>query len=79
MSRALPSHPSSKEDYMSVNTEAENALDSAKENLNDAITNLSRIVCDRVYGSNDYKDEYLSKIKKAFFDLISVRDAIYDD
>jgi len=61
---------------MGTRTEAGDCIDSAKSNINAAISQLSDVVINRVNGAEEYKKEYLSQLNKALFDLIQIRELI---
>jgi hypothetical protein len=59
---------------MSVRTQADECLDRAKSGINDSITDLSQIVINRVWGSDEYKPEYKKKIDDSLITLLKIRD-----
>ena len=58
---------------MSVRTTADEHRDAAKENINDAIENISAIVVARVWGWDEYTAEYLVKLQSILNDLLNIR------
>jgi hypothetical protein len=61
---------------MSVQSAADDARDSAKQSIKDAITSLNSIVVDEIWGTSDYSDEYKKKLSDVLSDLIRVHGAM---
>lgn len=61
---------------MSVTTAADIELEAAKEEIQDAIKNLSEIVVNRCWGWNDFGSAYRAKIAQSLADLIVIRDRL---
>lgn len=59
---------------MSVYSSAEEAIESAKDHIDDAIKELSKVVVEQTFGTDEFKDSYKSKVKDTFLKLISIRD-----
>ena len=59
---------------MSVTTTAEEHKEKAKENVNDAITNIAAIVIDEVWGAESYSSEYLAMLTIILSDLLKIRE-----
>lgn len=57
-----------------VRTTADEHHDATKESINTAIDNLSKIVVDRVGGSDDYTLAYRATLRKALNSLLDIRD-----
>jgi hypothetical protein len=58
---------------VSVQTEADNCRDRAKENVKQAIQELNDIVIREVWGHDDYNPEYREGLYDAMIQLIAVR------
>lgn len=63
---------------MSVRTTADEHLDTAKDNLKDAIENLSKTLSKDTWGSDDFSAIALRKFNKALHDLREVDIALND-
>jgi len=61
---------------MSVQKDADKALDDAKDHISKAIKSLSEIIVDQVWGYDDWTDTYTKKIQDSFYALIKTRDAL---
>jgi hypothetical protein len=61
---------------MSVRTTADEKRDAAKDHVDAAIKNLSEIVIDQVYGSNEFSQEYNKRLFLAMSTLIEIRASI---
>ena len=61
---------------MSVTTTADEHLDSAKENIQSAIKNLSEIVVEQCWGSEEYNQGFRDTLRKTHFELLELRDRI---
>lgn len=59
---------------MSVQTEADDRLDDARRQVKSAVSNLSKIVVDECWGSDEYTKEFKARINDSFHTLIKVRD-----
>lgn len=57
---------------MSVSTTADEALDKADENIREAISCLNKIVVERCWGHDEYREEYAQAIHESLIDLIKV-------
>ena len=57
-------------------SEAERDLEAAKVALNEAVKRISNIVVNRCDGWNDFRDDYLNKLRASFPSLVAVRDAV---
>lgn len=61
---------------MSVITEADEHLDSAKEHVKLALQDLSKILIDGCLGHDEYKLSYKDKMREAMIDLMKVQDML---
>lgn len=61
---------------MSVRTTADEKRDAAKDNIENAIKNLSEIVVDKVWGYDDFTKEYKKELLMATLKLIEIRDCL---
>jgi hypothetical protein len=59
---------------MGVRTEADEALDGARESVQDAVHKLASIVIHQCPGHKDFSEPYQLKIRKALQDLIQIRE-----
>jgi hypothetical protein len=59
---------------MSVRTTADECLDRVKASVNDSITDLSEVVINRVWGSDEFKVDYQKTLKESLFILLKIRD-----
>lgn len=58
---------------MSVTTEADEIIESIKKDIDSAIKSLSEIIIDRVWGYDDYGDDYKDNLANAMHDLLKLR------
>ena len=58
---------------MGVRTEADVHLDTAKDNINKAVTALAEIVVNGCWGSDEYSPEYCNEIEDIFNTLLKIR------
>ena len=61
---------------MSVVTTADEKIYSAKEHIKGAIDDLTKIFVDEVWGSDEFSQEYREKYRKAWLDLIAMRENV---
>lgn len=61
---------------MSVRTTADEKRDAAKDNIEKAIKNLSEIIIDKVWGHDDFTQEYKKELFLAMSKLIEIQDRI---
>jgi len=61
---------------MSVQTKADDLIDSAKTGVADAISALTEIVIDQCWGYDEYEKEYLQDLKKSLYALVEIRDSL---
>jgi hypothetical protein len=61
---------------MSVITTADEKRDAAKDNIKAAIKNLSEIIVDEVWGSDDFNQEYKTKLFLAMSTLLEILTSI---
>lgn len=58
---------------MSVETRTDECIERSKNNINEAIENLSEIFVDNCDGCDSLDGEYESKLKDIFFRLIDIK------
>lgn len=61
---------------MSVRTTADEQLESAKDNIQSAIKNLSEIVIEECWGSEDFSSEFSVILRKALSEMVEVRESL---
>lgn len=61
---------------MSVKSTADENRDTCLKHIDDAIVCLSKIVVEQCEGTTLYKETYRFKLKKAFQELIEIRDSL---
>ena len=61
---------------MSVITQSDEELEKAKEAIQTAITALSKIVIERISGSEDFSDEYQATLRTTLMILLEVREKL---
>jgi hypothetical protein len=61
---------------MSVRTEADDAIDRAKDHINSAYKELSKALDKDTWGSDDYKEEYMDKVQEAALLLLKIKRSI---
>ena len=59
---------------MSVRTAADEKIDEAKDHIQKAIECLSEVVINRCYGTSEYSEDYLNKLRKRFIGLLDLRE-----
>lgn len=59
-----------------MTTPADNKITEAKSNIDTAIKCLSEIVVDKIHGSDEFRDDYLKKLKSSMFSLIDIRETL---
>jgi len=55
-----------------IKTQADKHRDALKDNINDAIKNLSAIVIDQVWGWDEFSKEYLHTLQSTLNDLLYI-------
>ncbi len=55
-----------------MQTAADDLRDSTRESITEAIKNLAEIVIDKVYGHDDYTEEYKNRLTEVLIDLIKI-------
>lgn len=63
---------------MGARTEADERLDSAKENIQKAIEDLGKIVVEQTPGYDDFNTTYRGTMADAFADMIKIRTRLED-
>jgi len=58
---------------MSVNTTADDRVEKAKEHIEEAVKELSEIIVDKCYGSDEFSVEYTSTLICTFNKLVRMR------
>lgn len=58
---------------MSYETTADNALERAKQNINDAITNLQIVTNPFTEGNKNYKETFIENVEEVLSELYKVR------
>ena len=61
---------------MSVRTDADDYLESAKTNLNSAYQNLLQFLNEDCWGNSEYDDEYKEKIHEITVELFKLKNKI---
>lgn len=61
---------------MSVRTDADDYLESAKNNLNGAYQNLLQFLNEDCWGNSNYNDEYKQKIHEITLELFKLKNKI---
>ncbi len=61
---------------MSVKTAAQENVDSTIKNVNDAISDLNKIVVEQCWGTDEFKDTFRNDLKQSFHELIEIRDRL---
>ena len=61
---------------MSVRTTADEKRDTAKDHIKMATKNLSEIIVDKVWGSDEFSLEYENRLLTALFDLLKIQASI---
>lgn len=61
---------------MSIRTTADEKRDTAKDNIETAIKNLSEIIVDKVWGSDEFNEEYKNKLLLAMSKLLEIQASI---
>ena len=61
---------------MYIDTEADQHVSDASENIEKAIQHISKVVIDRVTGSRDYNTVFDNKLKTTLNDLLEIRDRL---
>lgn len=61
---------------MSVRTSADEYLDAAKGNIQNAIVNLGRIVVDEVHGSDEFVSSFREDMREVYSQLIVLKDKL---
>ena len=57
-----------------MNTTADDRIESAKEHVKSAIADLTDVFVNEVRGSDEFRQEYRDKYRKAWLDLIEMRE-----
>lgn len=60
---------------MSVRTTADEKIHEAKDHIQQAIECLSEIIINRCYGTSEYSEGYLNKLRKQLIELLNLREA----
>lgn len=58
---------------MSVRSTADEKISSAKDHIKQGIKDLSEIVIDEVYGTEDFSASYIQKVYECMQELISIK------
>jgi hypothetical protein len=58
---------------MSVTTTADEKLESARDHVHQALTDLSAICIDQCWGHDEFRKEFRGEIQQAFFKLVEIR------
>ncbi len=61
---------------MSVQTTADEHRDAARENVRDAIRNLSQIVVEQCWGHDEYRAGYRTALSESFQELIAIQEKL---
>ncbi len=61
---------------MGVTTAAHERIDDAKENVANAINNISAIAIERVWGWDEFNKEFRQELNKILFELMDIRDRL---
>lgn len=61
---------------MSVVTSADEAIDRAKYNIEQAVNNLSEVVIGKTWGHDDYTDARRKELRKILFELLEIHERI---
>lgn len=59
-----------------METTADRKLEQAKDNINEAISNLSEIVINRCQGEDEYNQTFRMKMKACLNELLDIREEL---
>lgn len=61
---------------MSVNTDADDKLDSIRKHLDSAIKGMRNLIIDEPWGWDEYKEEYRNNLEEKLLELKKIRKEI---